>query len=89
MSHVYETAAVRILDWLHHAERDLTGKAVLTFNGEAGTVRAIQLDEHHGLCFTIDEPNIQGHGRRYYPVSTIKQLEPCDVKSESDIDTSD
>lgn len=89
MSHVYETAAVRILDWLHHAERDLIGKSALTFNGEAGTVRAIKLDEHHGLCFTIDEPNIQGHGRRYYPVSTIKQLEKSDGQaSANSIDTS-
>lgn len=34
MSHIYEQAALRILDWLHHAERDLIGKAVVTFNAE-------------------------------------------------------
>lgn len=78
-AHVYESAVVRILDWYHHAERDLVGKVIATFNGETGTVRALKLDEHHGLCFTIDEH--QGHhwhgGKpplRWYPVSTIKQV---------------
>lgn len=81
MSHVYEKAALHILDWLHHAERDLKGKAIATFNGEAGTVQEIKLDEHHGLCFTIDNPVTPfdesecGIIRRYYPVSTIKQKE--------------
>lgn len=79
MSHPYESAAVRILDWLHHAERDLVGATVATFNGEAGTVQAVRLDEHHGLCFTVDDPDprvigrdFNGPKRRYYPVSTIR-----------------
>lgn len=72
MPHEYENAVVGILDWLHRAEVDLLGHPIVTFNGEAGTVRAVQLDELHGLCFTIDDPNLQGHGRRYYPVATIK-----------------
>lgn len=75
MSHVYEKAALHILDWLHHAERDLLGKGVITFNGETGTVKAIKLDEHHGLCFTIDTNSYQTQERRFYPVSTIKQKE--------------
>jgi hypothetical protein len=69
MSHVYETAAIRIVDWLHHAERDLLGATVMTFNGETGTVTAIKLDDHHGLYFTLDAP-IQGS--RWWPVSTIR-----------------
>lgn len=77
MSHVYENAAIRIVDWLHHAERDLVGKVVTTFNGETGEVTALKLDEHHGLCFTIDpEPNLVFRPGlepvRWYPVSTIK-----------------
>lgn len=78
MSHVYERAATRIIDWLHHAERDLLGRAVATFNGEAGTVKDVKLDNHHGICFTIDEP-VSGFDeiecgiiRRWYPVSTIR-----------------
>lgn len=74
MSYAYETAAVEILRWLHHAERDLVDRTVATMNGEAGTVRAVKLDEHHGLCFTLDEPSI--NGRRFYPVSTIKLRSP-------------
>lgn len=81
MAHVYEKAALHILDWLHHAERDLMGKTIVTFNGEAGTVKNVKLDVSHGLCFTIDEPvsgfdEIEcGLTRRYYPVSTIKSKE--------------
>lgn len=76
MSHIYEQAALRILDWLHHAERDLIGKAVVTFNAETGTVRAVKLDDHHGLCFTVDEERPARHGlaRRFYPVATIKVI---------------
>ncbi len=79
MSHVYESAALRIMDWLHHAERDLIGKGIIASNGDAGTVKAIKLDEHHGLCFTLDKPNTgfalqyEGDGRKWSPVSTIKQ----------------
>jgi hypothetical protein len=77
VSHPYENAAIRIVDWLHHAERDLIGSPVSTFNGDAGVVRELKLDEHHGLCFTLDEK--PGHvfreglpPARWYPVSTIK-----------------
>jgi hypothetical protein len=82
MTYVYENATVRILDWFHHAERDLIGRVVATFNGETGKVLAIKLDDHHGLCFTID-PEITAdmpmpasgiRTRRWYPVSTIKQV---------------
>lgn len=76
-AHVYESAVVRILDWYHHAERDLVGKVIATFNGETGTVLALKLDEHHGLCFTIDPEERPGFGdtpRRWFPVSTIKQV---------------
>ncbi len=84
MSHVYENAALRILDWLHQAERDLIGAPVVTFNGEAGTVKAIKLDEHHGLCFTIDEPvGVIDDCRRFYPVSTIRQKERPDAQTQT------
>jgi len=82
--HVYERAATKIIEWLHVAERDLVGKVIATFNGEAGEVYELKLDEHHGLCFTIDHedhgaPNDGSEGyvklpRRWYPVSTIKQV---------------
>ena len=76
--HVYEDAAIRILDWFHHAERDLIGKVVATFNGDTGTVLALRLDDHHSMCFTFDaeasgHPD-KDHFRRWYPVSTIKQV---------------
>lgn len=80
MSHAYETAAIRILDWLHHAERELVGKSIVTFNGEAGVIQALQLDEHHGLCFTIEDPISSfdivesGITRRWYPVATIRNI---------------
>lgn len=80
MSHAYEVAALRILDHLHRAERELLQTVVVTFGGETGTVLALKLDEAHGLCFTMDafiEPNLDGsmpqRFRRYYPVSTIKR----------------
>ena len=80
MSHVYEKAALHILDWLHHAERDLVGKAISTFNGEVGAVQAVKLDANHGLCFTIDrDPHRIFRDAlgpvRWYPISTIKQKE--------------
>lgn len=74
MSHVYENAAIRVIDWLHHAERDLIGHEIKTFTGRVGIVHGVKLDEHHGLCFTLrgtDHPE-----RRWYPVSTIKYKEP-------------
>lgn len=77
MTHVYERAVVKILDWLHLAERELVGSVVATFNGETGKVLALKLDDHHGLCFTIDpESDIRyaASSRRWYPVSTIKQV---------------
>lgn len=78
MSHAYETAAVRIVDWLHHAERDLIGSTVVTFSGETGTCKGVQLDDHHGLCFTLDDPIDEfvaselGRSRKWFPVSTIR-----------------
>lgn len=73
MSHPYEQAVVGILDWFHKAETDLVGAAIVTFNGEAGTIHELKLDEHHGLCFTVDEldDDIKDR-RRFYPVSTIR-----------------
>lgn len=73
MSHVYERAAIKVMDWLHLAERELVGTVIATFNGETGTVLALKLDEHHGLCFTID-PESAISTRRWYPVSTIRQV---------------
>lgn len=73
MSYPHEEAAARIMEWFHRAEDDLLGATVVTFGSEAGTVRGIKLDEHHGLCFTFDEPTLTGLGRRYCPVSTIRQ----------------
>lgn len=84
MPHVYEKATSRILEWFHHAENDLLGHTVSTFNGEVGTVHDVKLDEHHGLCFTLDptipSPMFPGvaNSRRYYPVATIKFHGPRD-----------
>lgn len=78
MPHVYETAAVEILDWYHRAEQDLIGHPVVTFGGEAGTVKAVKFDEHHGLCFSLEDPvNFfdqmeRGLRQRFWPVATIK-----------------
>jgi hypothetical protein len=77
MTHVYERAVIKILDWLHLAERELVGNVIATFNGETGKVLAVRLDDHHGLCFTIDDPDMNEDGllsQRWYPVSTIKQV---------------
>lgn len=76
--YIHEDAATKILEWLHRAERALVGKVIATFNGETGEVRDIRLDEHHGLCFTLDDPE-RGDAdgalpQRWYPVSTIKQV---------------
>lgn len=82
MSHAYEVAALRILDHLHRAERELLQRPIVTFNGEAGTILDLALDSAHGLCFTFDpQTSINDLGRlgkvrRYYPVSTIKLLGP-------------
>lgn len=82
MSYVYEQAARRIMEWFHQAERDLIGKAIVRASGQAGVVKAIKLDEHHGLCFTLDdalsnlrpEPGAQAavFEPQFYPVSTIR-----------------
>lgn len=69
---IAQEAAVAIMEWLHRAEEDLVGSTIATFNGEAGTVHALKLDEHHGLCFTIDETPGLPKLRRFYPVSTIR-----------------
>lgn len=78
MTHVYERAVVKIMDWLHLAERELVGSVVATFNGETGKVLALRLDDHHGLCFTVDDPERSDEdgllSQRWYPVSTIKQV---------------
>ena len=85
-AYVHEKAALRILEWLHHAEDALVGHAVVTFNGEAGTCKEVCLDELHGLCFTIDDPisgfdEIEcGVKRRWYPVSTIRHKEIADAE---------
>lgn len=74
MSDITHRAAVHVIDWFHRAEKDILGATIQTFQGEAGTVKEIRLDEAHGLCFTLDEkpkafdPDI----RRFYPVSTIR-----------------
>jgi hypothetical protein len=74
----YEEAVVNILDWLHKAEDALVGSTVVTFNGEAGTCKGVRLDDHHGLCFTLDDPKIwldevdRNTYQRWYPVSTIR-----------------
>jgi hypothetical protein len=45
---------------------------------EAGTVRAVKLDEHHGLCFSLEDPvdffdqMERGLRQRFWPVATIK-----------------
>lgn len=77
VSHVYEIAATRILDWLHRAEKDLVGQTVSTFNGDTGQCFDVKLDELHGLCFTMDpDPRALSAApngiRRWYPVSTIR-----------------
>ena len=76
MSHVYENAATRIIDWLHHAERDLIGSTVTTFSGDSGVITGIRLDDHHGICFSLEaEPHKVFRstlpGVRWRPVSTI------------------
>lgn len=89
--YVYEDAAVAILEWLHKAETALVGKAVVTFNGEAGTVRDIRLDEHHGLCFTLGkhtEDMILGV-YNWYPVSTIKHKEVPNAEVSEHVDGPD
>jgi hypothetical protein len=84
MSYVYENAAIRIVDWFHRAEHDLIGAPITTSGGETGVVKDIALDEHHGLCFTLDDP-ISGFdaecgvSRRWAPVSTIKRKEMVNV----------
>ena len=73
-AHMYEKAVVSILQWLHLAEDDLVGYVVQTFNGEAGDIKGLQLDDDHGLCFTFDDPVAAelGMRQRWFPVSTIR-----------------
>jgi len=73
----HDISATRIIAALHAAEVDLVGSTVQTFNGEAGTCKGVRLDDHHGLCFTIDDPRTSldmyvRDMRRWYPVSTIR-----------------
>lgn len=78
MSHVFHSAAVRILDWLHHAERDLVRASVITMTGDKGVVKEVRLDDLHGVCFTFDDPvsgfdEVEcGMVRNWRPVSTIR-----------------
>jgi hypothetical protein len=72
---VYEDATIHILDWFHHAERDLEGAIVETLEGKRGTVQEVKLDSQHGLKFTFDPPRKADHHRRWRPVSTIKKKE--------------
>jgi hypothetical protein len=74
----YATAAIHIMDCLHHAEDDLVGKTVVLFDGAEGVIKAVKLDDHHGLCFTFEDPHtsLDMHirdMRKWRPVSTIKQ----------------
>lgn len=75
MSYICHRAAVHIIDWFHRAETDLLSVPVVTFNGEAGTVKELKLDEAHGLCFTMDDkpPGVEPDRRRFYPVATIRK----------------
>lgn len=69
VTHVYETSVAQVLHHLHAAEDDLLGHFVETFNGEVGYVKALALDECHGLRFTFDTEIVQ---RRWMPVSSIR-----------------
>ena len=77
-AHMYEKAVVSMLEWLHLAEVDLVGYVVQTFNGEAGDIKGLRLDDDHGLCFTFDDPvdgfvaAELGMRQRWFPVSTIR-----------------
>ena len=81
MSHPYENAAIRIMDWLHHAERDLIGSTVTTFADDTGVVTGLVLDDHHGICFSFEpDPHQVFRDKpfekplapvRWRPVSTI------------------
>jgi len=72
--YLYEKAAIAIGHWFHLAEEDLVGHTVTTTSGLAGEVKAIKLDELHGLCFTLDDdPAIHLDGaRQWWPVAIIK-----------------
>lgn len=61
---ISEDAAIRIMDSLHEAERDLVGRD-FTVNGEpAGFIQAVRLDDVHGLKVTSNH-------LRWHPLSTI------------------
>jgi hypothetical protein len=70
----HDIIATRIIAAFHAAETDLVGSTVQTFNGEAGTCKGVRLDDHHGLCFTFDDPPslFEGPSQKWYPVSTIR-----------------
>jgi len=72
----YEKAAIAITKWLHLAEEDLVHHSVTTTSGLAGEVKAVRLDDLHGLCFTLeDEPQplpAEQTIRYWWPVSVIK-----------------
>jgi hypothetical protein len=75
---VCQSAAIRVLDWLVHAERDLINAEVITTSGDSGVVRGVRLDDLHGVCFTFDEPPVSfdivelGALRNWKPVSIIR-----------------
>ncbi len=70
-AYTHERAAVHILTWLHHAEKDLCGRVVACFDGQTGVVETIWLSEEHGLTFSFkDSPEYK------WPVSTIKYKGP-------------
>lgn len=71
--YIFQKAAQSILVWLHMAEDDLVGHALITTSGETGTCQAVCLDDGHGLCFTFD-PEIPT--RRWMPVSVIRTHGP-------------
>lgn len=70
--YLYEKAAIAIGHWFHLAEEDLVGHTVTTTSGLAGEVKAIKLNELHGLCFTLDEARLSGEHQDWWPVAIIK-----------------
>jgi hypothetical protein len=66
MSHGADLATA-ILMALADAQTKLVGKAVVLFDGKAGTVTSVDLDEDHGLRIAIE-----GHDGKW-PASTIKK----------------
>ena len=75
----YEQGAVRIIRWYHEAEKELLGRSVALTNGAAGAVKALRLDELHGLMLTFEEHETHTQrynhtSRQWHPVSTIRHF---------------